>query len=92
MDRSPRTRFAITLNALSLTLNCPSFSTWQKILQQVEYLLSIALQDDERKRIADASKMYTCAIELAIQAVSVCGMFTHLRSVLGCLLVASIGR
>lgn len=41
----------------------------QKILQQVEYLLSIALQDDERGRTADASKMYSCAIDFAIQAV-----------------------
>ena len=42
----------------------------QKIQQQVEYLLKIALQDDEKGKAADASKMYTCAIELAIQAVS----------------------
>lgn len=42
----------------------------QKLLQQVEYLLAIALQDDERGKATDASKMYSCAIELAIQAVS----------------------
>ena len=47
-----------------------TFSHFQKIQQQVEYLLKIALQDDERGRSSDASKMYTCAIELAIQAVS----------------------
>ncbi len=41
----------------------------QKTMQQVEYLLSIALQDDEKKKYRDASKMYSCAIELAIQAV-----------------------
>ena len=40
------------------------------MVQQVEYLLAIALQDDERGKKADASKMYSCAIELAIQAVS----------------------
>ena len=36
----------------------------------MEYLLAIALQDDERGRSSEASKMYSCAIELAIQAVS----------------------
>ncbi len=36
----------------------------------MEYLVSIALQDDERGRRPEASKMYSCAIELAIQAVS----------------------
>lgn len=42
----------------------------QKVVQQVEYLLTIAVQDDERGKRADASKMYSCAIEVAIQGVS----------------------
>ena len=45
----------------------------------MEYLLNIALQDDEKGRTADASKMYSCAIELAIQAVSKAHF--HIRNV-----------
>ena len=43
---------------------------FQKVLQQVEYLLAMALQDDERQRYTDAITMYTCALDYALMAVS----------------------
>ena len=43
--------------------------------------MAIALQDDERGRQAEASKMYSCAIELAIQAVSSGATKNHVISI-----------
>ena len=42
----------------------------QKVIQKVEYLLAMAWQDYKRGNMEDASKMYSCAMELANQAVS----------------------
>ena len=42
----------------------------QKYMHQIEYLLDLALLDDKRGRRSEASKMYSCAIEVALEAVS----------------------
>ena len=39
-------------------------------MRQLEYLLEIALMDDEKKRYEEAERMYTAAVELAIRMVS----------------------
>ena len=41
----------------------------QKVLRQVEYLIEVAMRDDEKGDVKEAEKLYTCAVEVALQAV-----------------------
>ena len=42
----------------------------QHNMRQLEYLLEIALMDDEKERYEEAERIYTAAVELAIRMVS----------------------
>ena len=39
-------------------------------MHQIEYLVELAVMDDEKGQRSEAEKMYTSAIDLALQAVS----------------------
>ena len=41
----------------------------QHNIRQLEYLLEVALLDDEKERYGQAEKLYSSAIELALRAV-----------------------
>lgn len=41
----------------------------QKVLRQIEYLIEVAMRDDEKGDVKEAEKLYTCAVEVALQAV-----------------------
>jgi len=49
-------------------------------MHQIEYLLDLAHLDDKKGRRSEASKMYSCAIEVALEAVS-CHVLTVVLSV-----------
>lgn len=45
-------------------------SRLQRAMHQIEYLFDLALRDDEWGQRSQAEKMYTCAIQVALEAVS----------------------
>ena len=49
-------------------MGSPSLS--QHNMRQLEYLLEVALMDDEKERYDEAERIYTAAVELAIKMVS----------------------
>ena len=49
-------------------------------MHQIEYLLDLALLDDERGQKSQAEKMYNCAIEVALEAVSHLGHSNKIHS------------
>lgn len=42
----------------------------QRLLHQVQYMLELAVIDDEAGRLSEADKLYMSAVDLALKAVS----------------------
>ena len=42
----------------------------QRLLHQVQYMMELAVIDDEAGRTSEADKMYMSAVDLALKAVS----------------------